>query len=50
MWKRLQGTPAEHLADIQAVLKYARSHGIKVNLYLEDWSNGVQSSPSMSFS
>ena len=46
---QLQKTPAEHLADIQAVLKYARSHGIKVNLYLEDWSNGVQSSPQYVF-
>ena len=35
----------EHVADILASVAYAASKGIRVNLYLEDWSNGMISSP-----
>jgi len=43
--QQLQKTPAEHIEDIRKVVKYARSKGITVNLYLEDWSNGMKDSP-----
>jgi len=41
---QLQKTCAEHIADINFVISYARQNGLKVNLYLEDWSNGIVSS------
>lgn len=31
----------EHLADIRAIVLDAQARGIEVNLYLEDWSNGM---------
>lgn len=31
----------EHLKDIGGVVEYAKSKGLKVNVYLEDWSNGM---------
>ena len=46
--KHLQGqlrkTPDEHLTDIQFVIDEAEKRGIQVNVYLEDWSNGMLSS------
>ena len=42
---QLQKTPEEHISDIQKELEYAASKGISVNLYLEDWSNGMKDSP-----
>ena len=42
---QLQKSPEEHIADITREVKYARSKGITVNLYLEDWSNGMKESP-----
>jgi D-citramalate synthase len=39
--EQLHKTPDEHLADIKSVIRYARENGISVNLYLEDWSNGM---------
>lgn len=42
---QLRKTPEEHIADIKDCLSYAKSLGIKVNLYLEDWSNGMATSP-----
>lgn len=41
---QLKKTVEEHLADIREVVKYATSQGINVNLYLEDWSNGMKDS------
>lgn len=41
---QLKKTPEQHLKDIREVVHYARSRGIRVNLYLEDWSNGIQAS------
>ena len=35
----------EHAADIRRTIEYARSIGLAVNLYLEDWSNGMKDSP-----
>lgn len=43
--QQLQKTPEEHISDIQKELSYAASKGISVNLYLEDWSNGMKDSP-----
>ena len=42
---QLHKTPEEHIADIQAELRYAAEKGLQVNLYLEDWSNGMKDSP-----
>lgn len=42
---QLRKTPAEHLSDIDSVIDEASSRGIKVNIYLEDWSNGMIHSP-----
>jgi (R)-citramalate synthase len=43
--KHLQGqlrkTPDEHLADIQRVIDEATKREMLVNVYLEDWSNGM---------
>lgn len=42
---QLHKTPEEHIADIIKEVEYAQNKGISVNLYLEDWSNGVKDSP-----
>ncbi len=42
---QLKKTPEQHIADIQCVVAYAISKGMTVNLYLEDWSNGMNDSP-----
>lgn len=41
---QLRKTPDEHLRDIKQALKYATEKGLKANIYLEDWSNGMRSS------
>lgn len=41
---QLRKTPEEHLADIKQVLAFAREMNIDVNIYLEDWSNGMRNS------
>ena len=41
---QLRKTPDEHIADIKENLAYAESLGISVNVYLEDWSNGMRNS------
>lgn len=46
---QLKKTPEEHLADIRESLAYAKEKGIKVNVYLEDWSNGIKNSPEYVF-
>lgn len=38
---QLKKTPEQHVADIRNEVLYAESLGIDVNLYLEDWSNGI---------
>ena len=42
---QLHKTPDEHINDIRKELEYAANKGISVNLYLEDWSNGMKDSP-----
>ena len=42
---QLQKTPENHIADIKETVEYATSKGLSVNLYMEDWSNGMKDSP-----
>ncbi len=42
---QLRKTPAEHWADVKRNIALARERGIKINLYLEDWSSGMVNSP-----
>ncbi|WP_375443528.1 alpha-isopropylmalate synthase regulatory domain-containing protein [uncultured Fibrella sp.] len=42
---QLKKTPDCHFADIQQVINDAQQLGIQVNVYLEDWSNGMRNSP-----
>ncbi len=41
---QLRKQPAKHFEDVANEIRYAADRGIKVNLYLEDWSNGVRNS------
>ena len=41
--------PEEHIADILAVVQTANQWGIGINVYLEDWSNGMKNSPDYVF-
>ena len=43
--QQLGKTPDEHIAAIKQTIAYAEGKGISVNLYLEDWSNGMKDSP-----
>ena len=43
--QQLGKTPEEHIADILDTVACAQNHGMTVNLYLEDWSNGMKDSP-----
>lgn len=38
---QLKKTPEQHLEDIKRDILLAQKMGIKVNIYLEDWSNGI---------
>ncbi|MFO7671668.1 MAG: alpha-isopropylmalate synthase regulatory domain-containing protein [Bacteroidales bacterium] len=42
---QLRKTPEEHIADVKEVLALARNMGIRMNIYFEDWSNGMRNSP-----
>jgi len=46
---QLKKTPEEHVADITNEVNYAQELGIDVNVYLEDWSNGMIHSPEYVF-
>lgn len=46
---QLKKNPDEHIKDIKAAIAYATQKGLAVNLYLEDWSNGMKSSPEYVF-
>ena len=41
---QLRKTPDEHISDIQETVDYAKKTGFTVNVYLEDWSNGIMTS------
>lgn len=42
--EQLRKTPEEHAADIADNIAMAVRKGLRVNLYLEDWSNGMKDS------
>jgi len=46
---QLNKTLDEHVADIKKTIEYALSKDLKVNMYLEDWSNGYKYSPDYVF-
>ena len=46
---QLKKTPEQHFAEIKDVIDLASSKGIKTNVYLEDWSNGMRNSPEYVF-
>lgn len=46
---QLKKPPEEHIDDIKRVVDYAQDRGVEVNLYLEDWSNGMKDSPEYVF-
>ena len=43
--QQLKKSPEEHLSGIRSSLQLAEKMGIRVNIYLEDWSNGMRNSP-----
>lgn len=42
---QLKKTVDEHIDDIRQVVAYAHEKAMDVNVYLEDWSNGIKNSP-----
>ena len=42
--QQLRKTPEQHIEDIKRTIHYAEELGIRVNVYLEDWSNGMRNS------
>ncbi|WP_288205614.1 alpha-isopropylmalate synthase regulatory domain-containing protein [uncultured Parabacteroides sp.] len=47
--EQLRKLPEQHIADIRSVVSLATEKGIDVNIYLEDWSNGIKNSPDYVF-
>jgi D-citramalate synthase len=47
--RQLRKTPEEHINDISSIIAMADDYGMTVNIYLEDWSNGMISSPEYVF-
>lgn len=48
--EQLGKTLSQHTGDILQTVNYALEKGLKVNVYLEDWSNGYQDSPDYVYS
>jgi len=42
--EQLKKTPEEHIQGIRDTVAYANKLGVSVNIYLEDWSNGMRHS------
>lgn len=42
---QLKKAPEEHITDIRNEVKKAVENDLTVNIYLEDWSNGIKNSP-----
>lgn len=42
---QLRKSPEEHWDDVKRNIEMARANGLKVNIYLEDWSSGMMNSP-----
>ncbi len=47
--EQLHKTPEEHISSIKKEVEEAQKLGVAVNLYLEDWSNGMLHSPEYVF-
>jgi len=47
--EQLGRTPEQHWKDMASTLEYARTKRLLVNVYLEDWSQGVRRSPGYVF-
>ncbi len=47
--EQLRRTPEQHFDDIRNVVTIATEKQMGVNVYLEDWSNGIQHSPEYVF-
>lgn len=47
---QLKKSLQEHLKDIKSVIEYAHKFNMSVNIYLEDWSNGMNDSPEYVYS
>lgn len=47
--EQLGRTLEQHIEDIRRTVAYAQEQGLRVNLYLEDWSNGYHDSPDYVF-
>lgn len=47
--EQLRKTPEQHLQDIREEIALCQEAGVTVNLYLEDWSNGMMNSPEYVF-
>jgi len=47
--EQLRKTPEQHIDDIAEQIRMAEQEGITVNVYLEDWSNGMLHSPDYVF-
>ncbi|GAA0878420.1 alpha-isopropylmalate synthase regulatory domain-containing protein [Algoriphagus jejuensis] len=47
---QLKKTPEQHFAEIARSISYAQEKGVSVNVYLEDWSNGMRNSPEYTLS
>lgn len=47
--EQLGRTLDEHINDIKRTVAYAQENGLRVNMYLEDWSNGYKDSPQYVF-
>ena len=46
---QLKRNPEEHIENILSVVNYANERDMEVNIYLEDWSNGMKDSPEYVF-
>jgi (R)-citramalate synthase len=42
---QLKKTPEQHFSDVAKNIEAAQQEGIRTNVYLEDWSNGMRNSP-----
>ncbi len=47
--EQLKKTPQQHADDIRDAVDHAQKEGLKVNVYLEDWSNGMRNAPDYVF-
>ena len=48
--QQLRKSPEEHIEAIRKEISFAKTNGLQVNIYLEDWSNGMLSLSRIRFS